>query len=132
MGNEPESAPFRQPCSVSFHFGGRAHKPPATPCSNGPCAGVSAVGGSEHLRIRTSRTATLNSERLKEHPTRTAILLGAEALLPELRGLARSKDAFKNPTPAAPFSYELPQAGGLHPNSTLISSIHPKYTLNAP
>ena len=79
------------------------------------------MGGSEHLRIRTSRTATLNSERLKDHPTRAAILSGAEALLPELHGLARSKDAFKNPTPAAPFSYELPQAGGVHPKSTLIS-----------
>ena len=46
---------------------------------------------------------------LKEHPTRAAILAAAERLLPDLRGLSGSKGAFKTPTSASPYSFELPQ-----------------------
>ena len=70
---------------------------------------VSAVGGAENVNIRTSRTCTLNSPKLTDHPTKRAILAAAERLLPDLRGLAASKHAFKVPTSGSPFSYELPQ-----------------------
>ena len=59
--------------------------------------------------IRTSRTCTLNSPILTNHPTKRAILDAAERLLPDLKGLGASKNAFKAPTGTSPFSYELPQ-----------------------
>ena len=73
---------------------------------------VSAVGGAAEdagANIRTSRTCTLNSPILTNHPTKRAILDAAERLLPDLKGLGASKNAFKAPTGTSPFSYELPQ-----------------------
>ena len=70
---------------------------------------VSAVGGTENQNIRTSKTCTLNSPALTDHPTKHAILAKAEALLPQLTGLSKSKGAFKAPTSGSPYSFELPQ-----------------------
>ena len=70
---------------------------------------VSAVGGAENVNIRTSRTCTLNSRNSPTTRPMRAILAAAERLLPDLRGLAASKHAFKVPTSGSPFSYELPR-----------------------
>ena len=71
---------------------------------------TSEVGGADGAsNVRTSRTCTLNSKLLTEHPTKRAILNATERLLPQLAGLGRSKTAFKRPTSGSPFSYELPQ-----------------------
>lgn len=71
---------------------------------------VSAVGGSDDgINIRTSKTCTLDSPALTNHPTKKAILAKAEALLPQLAGLSASKAAFKPPTSQSPYSFELPQ-----------------------
>jgi hypothetical protein len=67
------------------------------------------VGGTENQNIRTSKTCTLNSPALTDHPTKHAILAKAEALLPQLTGLSKSKGAFKAPTSGSPYSFELPQ-----------------------
>ena len=70
---------------------------------------VSAVGGVDNVNIRTSKTCTLDSPALADHPTKKAILAKAEALLPQLAGLSASKAAFKPPTSQSPYSFELPQ-----------------------
>ena len=70
---------------------------------------VSAVGGVDNVNIRTSKTCTLDSPALTDHPTKKAILTKAEALLPQLAGLSASKAAFKPPTSQSPYSFELPQ-----------------------
>ena len=70
---------------------------------------VSAVGGVDNVNIRTSKTCTLDSPALTNHPTKKAILTKAEALLPQLAGLSASKSAFKPPTSQSPYSFELPQ-----------------------
>ena len=71
---------------------------------------TSEVGGADGAaNVRTSRTCTLDSKALTDHPTKRAILDATEALLPQLAGLANAKTAFKRPTSASPFSYELPQ-----------------------
>lgn len=82
----------------------------AAACASGDMK-VSAVGGAENVNIRTSRTVTLDVPALKDHPTKKAILRAAELLLPQLAGLGASKNAFKSPTSASPFSFELPQVG---------------------
>lgn len=71
----------------------------------------SEVGGTagNDARVRTSRTCTLNSASLTNHPTKRAILNATESLLPQLKGLGAKKSAFTKPTSASPFSYELPQ-----------------------
>ena len=72
---------------------------------------TSEIGGAgaASADVRTSRTCTLNSETLTDHPTKRAILNATENLLPQLRGLGVKKTAFKRPTSQSPFSYELPQ-----------------------
>ena len=72
---------------------------------------TSEIGGAgaASADVRTSRTCTLNSELLTDHPTKRAILNATELVLPQLRGLGGKKTAFKRPTSQSPFSYELPQ-----------------------
>ena len=72
---------------------------------------TSEIGGAgaASADVRTSRTCTLNSEFLTDHPTKRAILNATELVLPQLRGLGGKKTAFKRPTSQSPFSYELPQ-----------------------
>ena len=72
---------------------------------------TSEIGGAgaASADVRTSRTCTLNSDLLTDHPTKRAILNATELVLPQLRGLGGKKTAFKRPTSQSPFSYELPQ-----------------------
>jgi|TARA_B110000967_G_scaffold32292_2_gene30734 prolyl 4-hydroxylase len=70
---------------------------------------TSGVGGAANENIRTSKTCTLDSELLTDHPTKAAILQATENALPQLKGLKASKTAFQKPTSLSPWSYELPQ-----------------------
>ena len=71
---------------------------------------TSEVGGAagNDANVRTSRTCTLNSASLTNHPTKRAILNATESLLPQLKGLGAKKSAFTKPTSSSSSSPTFP------------------------